>query len=810
MNLAKKFSLLIGMLLIIALLILGFIATSLSTTAILKETEKAMIKYSKECANRTGLVLSENLDVLQVVADETELKSMDITVQKTMLEKEIEHLGYLDMAIVTKDGIAYYVLSDETAQLGDREYIQEALNGKANVSEVIISRVTGEPVIMEAVPIKNGNQILGVLIGRRDGKQVGAELSIDKEEGYVFVLGSDGIVYIHPDNQMVKDKRNVFSEIKTNGELKEFGIELNKLGLGKSGILHYSLNGDERITAMAPIPNTNWTLGVGNYENTVLKSIIYLRSLIFVVALIIIVIGVAVVMVIGKVMKIAEEKNNVLKQQLEKKVVQRTAELQQMNKALEEKVHEEVQMQERLQRYQLLAENTNDVMFFVDMEGNILEANNAATRVYGYSHDEFLLMNICDLRHLAQFSYSMEELDFKYIDGEIFETVHYLKNGAAIYVEVSLQGAFLKDEKVFLSIVRNITQRKKTEEKILYLSYHDQLTGIYNRRFYEGELKKIDIKENLPISVAMGDVNGLKLINDTFGHAAGDELIKKVAQVMKKSCRVDDIIARLGGDEFILLLPKTDSSETEKIVRRIKHLALNEKVGLMDISISFGYETKNNENEDIREVIKKAEKYMYKKKLFEGQNMKGNTINAIMDTLHKNNKREELHSSRVANMCEKMGTVLGLSEDEIMELKTVGLLHDIGKIAIDDNVLHSTKKLSDYQWKEIKRHSEIGYRILCTANGMSDLAEYVLFHHERWDGKGYPKGLKGETIPLMSRIVAIIDSYDAMISERSYRHALSEKAALEELQKNAGTQFDSKLISIFIEKVLEKRELPLL
>ncbi|MHC1723568.1 MAG: PocR ligand-binding domain-containing protein [Aminipila sp.] len=357
---------------------------------------------------------------------------------------------------------------------------------------------------------------------------------------------------------------------------------------------------------------------------------------------------------------------------------------------------------------------------------------------------------------------------------------------------------------------REITKRKiaeemnkSLEEKIQYLSYHDQLTGVYNRRFYQEELKRLDKRRNLPLSVVIGDINGLQLVNDTYGYEVGDELIKKVADIIKGSCRKTDFVARLGGDKFVILLPKTDTSETEKIIERIEGVALNEKVQSIDISISFGYETKHNENEKIHEIVKKAEQYMHSEKLFDNQNTKGNAINTIIDTFNKNNKGEELHSFRVASICEKMGMALSLPENQIMDLKTVGLLHDIGKIAIDENVLHNTKKLTDYEWKQIKRHSEIGYTIISTVIGMSHIAECVLFHHERWDGKGYPRGLKAEKIPLMSRIVAIIDAYDAMTSERSYRRALPMKVALEELKHNAGTQFDSKLVSVFIEKVLE-------
>ncbi len=170
----------------------------------------------------------------------------------------------------------------------------------------------------------------------------------------------------------------------------------------------------------------------------------------------------------------------------------------------------------------------------------------------------------------------------------------------------------------------------------------------------------------------------------------------------------------------------------------------------------------------------------------------------------KKNKREEEHSHRVSMLCQDMGHALGLTEGDTEELKTIGLLHDIGKIAIEENILNKREELTEDEWQEIKRHPEIGYRILNTVNDMLEIAEYVLYHHERWDGKGYPKGLKGEEIPLQSRIITIADAYDAMTSQRSYRNALQEETAIEELKINSGTQFDPELVRIFIEKVLNK------
>ena len=353
-------------------------------------------------------------------------------------------------------------------------------------------------------------------------------------------------------------------------------------------------------------------------------------------------------------------------------------------------------------------------------------------------------------------------------------------------------------------VFRDFSEKKHKQEKIEFLSYHDQLTGLYNRRFYEEELKRLDTERNIPMTIVMGDVNGLKLTNDSFGHAIGDEILKKVADVMVKACRSDDIIARLGGDEFVIILPKTDTLVAEQIIKRINNLLLNEKLCSIDISVSFGYETKNNVKEKVQEILKKAEDNMYKRKIFESPRMRTNTICAIITTLHEKNKREEEHSDRVSALCKSMGEALGLPGNKMEELKTVGLLHDIGKIAINENILNKSGKLTDNEWKEIRRHPDIGFRILSTVDDMEKVAKDVLHHHERWDGKGYPSGLKEDNIPFVSRIIAIADAYDAMTSERSYRSSLPEKIVLEELRQNAGSQFDPELVSVFIEEILKK------
>jgi HD-GYP domain-containing protein (c-di-GMP phosphodiesterase class II) len=281
-------------------------------------------------------------------------------------------------------------------------------------------------------------------------------------------------------------------------------------------------------------------------------------------------------------------------------------------------------------------------------------------------------------------------------------------------------------------------------------------------------------------------------------------MIKAVAEVLTKGSRKTDIVFRLAGDEFVILLPNTDNEKVLAVMEQIKKIAAQTKVGQLDVSVSLGCDSRANIQENILEMIKRAEDHMYKRKLYDSPNMRGKTINTIITTLHERNKREELHSRRVSQLCEQMGEALGFSDDRVNELKTVGLLHDIGKIGIDESILNKNGNLSFEEWKEITKHPEIGYRILSTVNNMSEMAEFVLSHHERWDGKGYPQGLIGEQIPIQSRIIGIVDAYDAMVSERSYKKSLTKSEAIQELVANAGTQFNLEYVNVFVEKVLSK------
>lgn len=339
---------------------------------------------------------------------------------------------------------------------------------------------------------------------------------------------------------------------------------------------------------------------------------------------------------------------------------------------------------------------------------------------------------------------------------------------------------------------------KESIKKLRYLTFHDKLTGLYNRAFFDEELARLDTVRQLPLSVIMGDVNGLKLTNDVFGHLVGDRLLKTMANILKKSFRDKEIIARWGGDEFSVLLPCTTYQDALKLVDRIKEKCDAAENNPLKPSIALGVSTKIDPTQDLFLVIKDAEERMYSNKLFEGKIVRRSIIDSLEKIVHKKNPVYMAHCTRVSLLCEKFGAYLHLTGAEQDALNKLSWFHDIGSVRVNKGVLKKSAVLSPKEWLEIRKHAEYGYRIAQLIPEINFIAELILSHHENWDGSGYPQKLKGREIPKLSRIFFLVDSYDVITHDRPFKAALSHEEAVDELKRRSGTQFDPNMTKDFI------------
>jgi len=451
-----------------------------------------------------------------------------------------------------------------------------------------------------------------------------------------------------------------------------------------------------------------------------------------------------------------------------------------------------------------------DLIFYKDKDSVYLGCNKAFESFAGTEENRLIGLTDFDLfdKEMATLFRTMDITMINQNSPRKNEEIVTYPDGSKVYLE-TLKTPYYDPEGNLLGLIgisRDITERKKKEEEILFLNYHDVLTGLYNRTYFDEERNRLDTVHQLPLSVITGDINGLKLINDAFGHAEGDKLLYTIAKILKSCCREEDIVARTGGDEFSILLPQTDNNIASIIVGQIKkaceEYATKSDKEVYYTSISLGYATKIKDEEPLDKVLKIAEDLMYRRKLLEYKSLHSSIISSIKTTMFEKSNETEEHAERIVDLSKKMGQILGLNEENLIALELVSTLHDIGKISIDQNILTKPGKLSEEEWAEVKKHPEVGYRIAHTVPELRNIAEYILCHHERWDGKGYPQGLQGEDIPLLSRIISVVDSYDAMTQDRSYRKAMSQGAAITEIMKNAGTQFDPEIARIFVEKIL--------
>lgn len=365
----------------------------------------------------------------------------------------------------------------------------------------------------------------------------------------------------------------------------------------------------------------------------------------------------------------------------------------------------------------------------------------------------------------------------------------------------------------------DITTLVEREREILYLYERDPLTGLRNRQKLEWHINNLRKIEKLPLSIIYGDINGLKLVNDSLGHIAGDAMLKNISEIITLCIEPDTLVFRIGGDEILIFQENSSELQCQMLIARIHAMCesynvkttfpLNDSnadqsdTAILNhtpvyLSISLGYEIIDDLDTSIDVHIYKAEESMYLQKHHNNRKIHSDILDAMLKVLHEKSPGEADHGNRLIKYSRVFGKSLNLSAEQILQCEQVAKLHDIGKVGIESKILEKSTILTKEDWIHLKRHPEVGYRIALNSHESGIVAEAIYTHHEKWDGTGYPRGLSGEDIPLIARIISILDTYDAMTHNQSFRSKRNHKDAIDEILAQRGLQFDPMLVDAFI------------
>lgn len=470
------------------------------------------------------------------------------------------------------------------------------------------------------------------------------------------------------------------------------------------------------------------------------------------------------------------------------------------------KIEKEKETEYLLEQTRSMINDHEAVMLLVEpTSGKILDANKSAVEFFGYSQDELLKLTTNDLNMISPAEARNNRLLAFNRSQKYFTIPYQLRSGEIRIVDIYSSPIEYFGEEVLFCIVFDVTKREEITKLNEYLAYHDGLTCTYNRRFFDEELMRRNKDDSqYPIALIMGDIDGLKIFNDTFGHLEGDKALIDVANRISRSIGENDILARIGGDEFAVIVSEMNERKIREYLDKLDQQVNNPDNIDADrhVSISFGYGIQRKKEDTADHLLKEAEAFMYNRKYYNIKSARSNTVNVIMDTLFAKSEREKIHSERVGIISETIARKMNLDHALVNQIRVAGFLHDIGKIGIDESILNKTGKLTKNEWDIMKLHSVKGAGILENTIEFRQIANFVLSHHERYDGSGYPNGLKGEKIPLASRIIAIADAYDAMTHDRSYRKKMSSTEAINELKSCSGTLFDPDIVSVFVNEAI--------
>lgn len=451
--------------------------------------------------------------------------------------------------------------------------------------------------------------------------------------------------------------------------------------------------------------------------------------------------------------------------------------------------------------YRTIFETTGAATIIIEEDTTISLINTEFEKQSGYSKEEVenkmkWTRLVCedDLARMIEYHYKRREDPIS--SPASYEFRYVSKNGDIRNCIVT--NALIPGTRKSVASLLDITDRKQAEERLRYLSQHDQLTGLYNRTYFEQEMRRLEGIGPVPVGIIVCDVDDLKPVNDTMGHDKGDEMLVAAAGVIKEGAGEGDVVARIGGDEFAILLPDSDRAGMERACGRIKnavsqHNAVNPGLPL---SLSIGFAVNSGRSLDV--LLKEADNNMYRDKLNRSQGS-NSVVSPVLKGIKVRGGYKESHGEQLQALVANLASSTGLPEHNISNLRLLAQFHDIGEVGVPDSILFKPAPFTSEEAAVMQKHCEIGHRIAKTANDLIPIADWILKHHEWWNGQGYPLGLKKDEIPMECRILSIADAYTAMISQNPYRRAMTPAEAVAELKRCAGTQFDPDLVQKFIE-----------
>jgi diguanylate cyclase (GGDEF)-like protein/PAS domain S-box-containing protein len=457
--------------------------------------------------------------------------------------------------------------------------------------------------------------------------------------------------------------------------------------------------------------------------------------------------------------------------------------------------------------YDLIFDAISDAVLLLDLdqEGQVRfqRINKAAERWLGVGAETARGKTLRQLlaERAEPFEAPLEECLRSRLPVAVDLSVRPAKDSPAATWHISLVPVLVADQvSHVVASAHDITERKRMEEEIRRLSFHDKLTGLYNRRYFEQELIRLQGGRDYPVTVLCCDVDGLKLINDTLGHRAGDRVLRSFAGLLRKAFRKSDAVARVGGDEFAVALTRTPMNVAEQRCRWLESLIdrYNRRRPQMPLSASFGLATSEGREQSLAETFREADRIMYQHKVQRTAAAAHGIVRALVTALVQKDTSQETHNRCVAAISRSFGEALDLGRKDLANLMLLAEMHNLGTVGVPEKILHKRGRLTRGERELMQQHAMMGYRIARASPELTHIADLILHHHEWNNGEGYPMGLTGDEIPLPCRVIAIVDAYCAMTSDRPYRPAMSHERAMQELLFYAGTQFDPALVERFL------------